>query len=181
MRTLATFHKDGVQKIEEIRASLEAGNYNLYTTYVHAMKSASANIGAFGISDLAKELEAAGKRTDSAFIGANNDKFMANLETLLGNIGQVLANDREKQQGAVDITILKSEFGKLEEALVAMDFEAISRVSDGLQKFAQADGVGASVEKILQSVLIGEYDEAVLEINHFFSLCHGLHERLLKR
>jgi CheY-like chemotaxis protein len=172
MRTLATFHKDGIQKIEETKASLEAGNYPLYTTYVHALKSASANVGAFDISDFAKELEVAGNRMNSAFISLNNAKFLGNLETLLGNIGKVLASDREKQQGPVDFEILKSKLGKLEEALEALDFDAINKASDDLQKFAQADEVGAGLEKILQNVLIGEYDEAVLEIKSFFSAFH---------
>jgi HPt (histidine-containing phosphotransfer) domain-containing protein len=164
MRTLATFHKDGVQKIKEIRASLGTGNYHLYTTYVHALKSASANIGAFDISDFAKELEAAGRRADSAFVELNNTKFLANMKALLNDIGQVLESNKKKCNASVDFELLKSKLGKLEEALVAMDFEAISKVSDDLQKFAQTDGVDASLERILQNVLIGEYDEAILEI-----------------
>jgi CheY-like chemotaxis protein len=164
MRTLATFHKDAVQKIEEIRASLETGNYHLYATYAHALKSASANIGAFDLSDFAKELEMAGKRADSAFIELNNFKFLGNLKTILNDIGQVLESNKKKCNVSVNLELLKSELGKLEEALMAMDFEAISKVSDDLQKFAQADGVDASLEKILQNVLIGEYDEAIIEI-----------------
>jgi CheY-like chemotaxis protein len=166
MRTLATFHKDGVQKIEEIRASLETSNYPLYTTYVHALKSASANIGAFDLSNFAKELEDAGKRADSAFVELNNAKFLGNLKTLLDDIGQVLASNMEGKQGPVDLGLLKSELGKLEGALKVLDFDAMNKASDDLQKFAQADEVGASVEKILQSVLIGEYDEATLTIDN---------------
>jgi CheY-like chemotaxis protein/HPt (histidine-containing phosphotransfer) domain-containing protein len=161
MRILATFHKDGIQKIEEIRASLETGNYPLYTTYAHALKSASANIGAFSLSDFAKDLEAAGRRADSAFVELNNVKFLANLETILGDIGRVLASNREKEQSSVDLKILKNELCKLKEALAVLDFDTINRASDYLQKFVHVNEVGASVEKILQSVLIGEYDEAV--------------------
>ncbi|MCL2102370.1 MAG: ATP-binding protein, partial [Fibromonadales bacterium] len=60
MRTLCVFYKDGMQKIEEIKRCLEANDYLLYTTYVHALKSATASIGASDLSKTAKELEIAG-------------------------------------------------------------------------------------------------------------------------
>jgi HPt (histidine-containing phosphotransfer) domain-containing protein len=164
MQTLAIFHKDGLQKIEEIKKSLETKNYSLYATYTHALKSASANIGAIDLSETAKELEAAGKQADSAFIEQNNAKFLANLESLLSNIGQVLESSKKEQQGSVDLELLKNELSKLEKALIALDSSAIDEAVGNLQKFTQADGVGASVENILQSVLIGEYDEAVATI-----------------
>jgi signal transduction histidine kinase/CheY-like chemotaxis protein len=164
MQTLAVFHKDGLQKIEEIKKSLETKNYSLYATYVHALKSASANIGAIGLSEAAKELEMASKQADSAFVILNNSKFLASLEILLNDIGQVLASNKKKQQGPVDLKLLKSELNKLEKALIALDSNAIDEAAGNLQKFAQADEVGTSVENILQSVLIGEYDEAVAMI-----------------
>jgi CheY-like chemotaxis protein len=164
MQTLAIFHKDGIQKIEEIKESLKTETYSLYATYIHALKSASANIGAFDLSEAAKELEIAGKKADSAFVKLNNAKFLANLETLLSNIGKVLAGNKEKQQGSVDLELLKNELSKLEKALTDLDSNAIDEATGNLQKFAQTDGVGASVESILQNVLIGEYDEVVLEI-----------------
>jgi CheY-like chemotaxis protein len=166
METLAVFRRDGVQKIGEIKRSFEAANYSLYATYVHALKSASANIGAIGLSEAAKELEAAGKREDSAFIGLNNAKFLANLEVILSDIGRVLAGNRESRQGSVDLELLRSELNRLEEALMALDFNAINKAADGLQEFAQASEVGVAVENILQSVLIGDYDEAANAIRY---------------
>jgi signal transduction histidine kinase/CheY-like chemotaxis protein/HPt (histidine-containing phosphotransfer) domain-containing protein len=161
MQTLAIFHKDGFEKIKEMKRSFEAKDYHLYATYAHAMKSASANIGAGDLSEAAKALEVAGKQKDIAFIGMNNAIFLENLETLLSDIGQVLASNRESQQGPVDLELLRSELNKLEEALNALDFDTINKASDNLQKFVHANEIGSVVEKILQSVLIGEYDEAV--------------------
>jgi signal transduction histidine kinase/CheY-like chemotaxis protein/HPt (histidine-containing phosphotransfer) domain-containing protein len=166
MQTLAIFHKDGVQKIGEIKRSLETDNYALYATYVHALKSASANIGANDLSESAKALEMAGKQKDADFIALNNTKFLASLETLLSDIGRVLASNRG-QQNPVDLELLRSELNLLEEALVALDFNAINKSCDYLQKFSQADEVGGIVEKILQCVLIGEYEEAVAMIKRF--------------
>jgi CheY-like chemotaxis protein len=164
MQTLAIFHKDGLGKIEEMKRSLEAKDYHLYATYAHAMKSASANIGAGKLSEAAKALEVAGKQKDVAFIGVNNVKFLENLEALLSDISRALASNRDKRRSPVDLELLRSEMNKLEEALESLDFANINKAADGLQEFVHTDKVGASVEKILQSVLIGEYDEAVAMI-----------------
>jgi len=166
MRTLAVFHKDGLQKIEEIRKSLEMGNYHLYAIYVHALKSALANIGANGLSESAKALEFAGKQKDTAFISSNNAQFLMNLETILNSLGNVLSSGgNDEQKVSVDFELFRNELNKLREALESLDSAAIDKIADNLQEFAQADGVGSSVENILRSVLIGEYDEAIAMID----------------
>ncbi|MDR2554605.1 MAG: response regulator [Fibromonadaceae bacterium] len=166
MQTLAVFHKDGLQKIDEIKNSLETNNYLLYATYAHALKSALANIGASKLSESAKALEAAGKKKDAAFINSNNAKFLANLEALLNNLEETLSlnNDGERKTVA-DIELLRSELNMLKEALESLDSAAIDKTVDRLREFSQADGIGQNVENILQSILIGEYDEAVAMID----------------
>jgi len=166
MQTLTVFHKDGIQKMNEIKKSLEAGNYSLYTTYVHALKSASASIGAFDLSETAKSLEAAGRKRDSAFIKQQNAHFLIALEILLNNINTVLlANNKNDQKISVDFETLKSELNKLKAAIGIFDSDAIDEAANSLQKFTQAADVGESVENILQKNLIGEYDEAVAMID----------------
>jgi signal transduction histidine kinase/CheY-like chemotaxis protein/HPt (histidine-containing phosphotransfer) domain-containing protein len=161
MQTLAVFHKDGFQKIEEIKKSLEAGDYHLYATYVHALKSALANIGASGLSEIAKALELAGKQKDTIFINSNNAQFLINLKTVLNSLGNVLSSgNNNRQKALIDSKLLKSELNRLSEALESLDSAAIDQTVDRLRGFAQADGIGLGIENILQNVLIGEYDEA---------------------
>jgi signal transduction histidine kinase/CheY-like chemotaxis protein/HPt (histidine-containing phosphotransfer) domain-containing protein len=164
MQTLAVFHKDGFQKIGEIKNSLEAGNYPLYTTYVHALKSALANIGASELSASAKALEFAGKEKDITFIKLNNDPFIMNLKTLLGSLGNTISLN-DGYESSVDFELLKSELNRLKEALELLDSADIDKMVNNLQEFSRADGVGPGVESILQSVLIGGYDEAISKID----------------
>jgi CheY-like chemotaxis protein/HPt (histidine-containing phosphotransfer) domain-containing protein len=166
MQTLAIFRKDGLQKIEELKKSLETNNYSLYTTYAHALKSASINIGAIDLYEAAKDLESAGKRADYAFIEQNNAKFLINLKIILNNIGRVLESSKKEQQGSVDLNLLKNELSKMKKALLALDSSAIDEAVGNLQKFTQTDEVGTKVENILQSILIGEYDEAISQISN---------------
>jgi len=154
LRTLAVFHKDGTQKIEQIKKCLEVDNYPLYTTYIHALKSASANIGANEISETAKTLEIAGNQEDMKYIKLHNADFLVALQTLLDNINAVIS---EKQEKSVDMETLKNKLVKLKEAIGAFDLDAIDEASRDLQEFTQV----AEVEKILLNILLGNHDEAV--------------------
>jgi len=166
LQTLAVFHKDGIQKIGEIKKCLETDNYPLYTTYVHALKSASANIGADEISETAKALEIAGNQEDMNFIGLRNAAFLAALQMLLDNISTVLsANNESKRKESVDIDALRSRLAKLKEAFNAFDLDTIDGIANDLKEFTQAAEIGDRVDKILQCVLAGNYDEAVSVID----------------
>jgi len=161
MEILATFHKDGVNKIDEINKCLETENYSLYTTYVHALKSASASIGAADLSEKAKSLEMAGKQGDFVYIKEHNFEFLSALEILLANISKVLKKD--EPIGPVDFEALKTGLSKLKAAIDIFDSDAIDEATNSLKAFSQAP----EVENILQKTLIGAYEEAVADIDAF--------------
>jgi len=167
MQTLAVFRKDGLQKRDEIRKSLETGNYLLYTTYVHALKSALANIGASELSKSAKALEFAGKQKDFAFINSNNSQFLMDLGNLLESLKNALSSDsNDGNKVYFDFELLRTELNMLREALESLDSTAIDKTVDNLREYAQTDKIGSGIENILQSVLIGEYDEAISMIDN---------------
>jgi len=167
LQTLAVFHEDGILKIEEIKKSLETDNYHLYTIHIHALKSASANIGAKEISEAAKALEDAGRHKDLKFIESNNAPFLEALQTLLDNIDEVLSEICENEQRKfADYETLKIRLGKLKEAFSFLDPDIIDEAVNGLREFTQAIDIGANVEKILQNTLKGKYNEATYEINN---------------
>jgi len=130
----------------------------LYTIYVHALKSASASIGAKELSEKAKALEAAGKQGDFAYIKQNNPDFLKALEVVLDKINNDLKKDEPK--GPVDLEAMKIELNKLKNAIGVFDSDAIDEATNSLRAFTQVEGV----EDILQKTLIGEYDDAVAAI-----------------
>jgi CheY-like chemotaxis protein/iron only hydrogenase large subunit-like protein len=154
-QVLAAFHKDGIQKIEEIKDCLEKENYSLYTTHIHGLKSAAANVGAIRLSELAKELEMAGKRGDVTFIKAHNDSFIAALQKSLNSIGETLSASKKE---STNVEVLKSELAKLKEAINSFDLAVIDEAANALQEFPQA-------ENILQSTLIGEHEKTISMID----------------
>ncbi|MCL2207132.1 MAG: transporter substrate-binding domain-containing protein [Fibromonadales bacterium] len=148
LQTLAVFHKDGIAKIEEIKKCLETEDYKLYVIYVHALKSALANIGAKELSKTAAKLE----KGDIEFIKAHTANFLKNLKQLLNNISIRLEKRQEEK------TLNMEALAELKAALKTLNPHAINKAVANLQNCAQADG-------ILQNVLIGNYDEALDEID----------------
>jgi signal transduction histidine kinase/CheY-like chemotaxis protein len=171
LQTLAIFHTDCVQKIEDIKRSYEMKNYALYIIHVHALKSAAANIGANDLSEKAKALEKAGKEENYSFVKSHTSKFITTLEALLSDIDEVLSANSKQNKGSVDIELLKPELNRLKEALNALDSVEIDKATSALQEFSGSDRMGKSVEGILQNILIGEYDEATAMID---TLMEGL-------
>ncbi|MCL2260231.1 MAG: transporter substrate-binding domain-containing protein [Fibromonadales bacterium] len=153
LQTLAVFHSDGTQRIDEIKKYLETDNYSLYITYLHALKSASANIGAGEISEAAKALELAGRQKDFEYIKKNTSDFLMRLQILLDNISEVI---KAKQKTHLDINKLL----KLKQALEDLDIDAMDKAVTELRGFAQID-------EILQNVLVGKYEEAKAEIEKY--------------
>jgi CheY-like chemotaxis protein/HPt (histidine-containing phosphotransfer) domain-containing protein len=163
LETLAIFLKDGNEKIKDIKSCLESGNLSLYTIHVHALKSASANVGADRLSETAKSLELAGAKNDFSFISSNTGSFLADLEQLLKNISgflsaQTLKSEEEKNTN--DKEKLLSAFVELKIALDTLDAGIMNRTIDDMRKIAQTNEIRNVVNDISEKILIGEYDEA---------------------
>ena len=148
-QTLAVFHKDGTTRIKEIEECLDTGNRSLYTIHVHALKSALANVGAKELSEAAKALELG----DAEFAKANTAKFLADLKQFLDDIHARLGEQRGKQKARNTKTLIE-----LKEAIKSLNLAAINKAFNALQN-SQADDV-------LQSVLVGNYDDALAQIDN---------------
>jgi len=158
MEILTAFYKSGANRIDEIKKCLEADNYSLYTTYVHALKGASASIGAFDLSEMAKSLETADKQADFAYIKQHNPEFLNVLEVILDNISKVL---KDEPKVPIDFEALKMELSKLKKAIDLFDSDAIDEATNSLRAFAQV----AAVENILKKTLTGKHKEVVAMID----------------
>jgi signal transduction histidine kinase/CheY-like chemotaxis protein len=88
---LAVYCQDVRDRFEFLQKTPDRERLPLFVTHVHALKGASASIGAAAISAEAAELEAAGRREDLAFIRERLDGFYQNLKTLTERIQAGLA------------------------------------------------------------------------------------------
>ena len=91
---LELYYIDGQRKKELLR-ELEGSDPARYQVEVHGLKSASANIGAMEVSNLARAQESAASRGDTEFIARQFPVLMSAYEELLENIGAFLERRRQ--------------------------------------------------------------------------------------
>ncbi len=87
---------DGKRKTELLHEVVESDILR-YQIEVHGLKSASANIGAMKVSEMARGQENAAARGDREFIDSQFPLLMAEYENLLAKIGQFLERRRQEQ------------------------------------------------------------------------------------
>ncbi|MCL2633499.1 MAG: transporter substrate-binding domain-containing protein [Oscillospiraceae bacterium] len=163
IETLATFYDDGTQRITALNDYLEAKDFSLYATYVHALKSATASIGAVQISSSARDLEEAAKLENIEFLNSNHKAFINELKSLLERVNEAVSQHSQpikEGNGDINLEEYKSELIKLKTALIEMDAGEIYQSVDNLMKIAHSANVAAIIKSISGKIMMAEYDEA---------------------
>jgi HPt (histidine-containing phosphotransfer) domain-containing protein len=134
-----------------------------FTTQVHALKSASANIGADEVSAEAALLEASARGGDMASVRERTGRFRESLSGVLRNIGETLAGGADARNGhdadasALDGTMLS----RLREALRARDIRTIDELLGGLTDSLASGDLASALSRAADCVLVSDFDEAV--------------------
>lgn len=99
---------DGKRKIQLLS---ELANTDIvdYQIEVHGLKSASANIGAMKVSEMAREQENAAAQGDQESIAENFPVLLAEYEILLENIGRFLEQRRQENDNKEKLPALPAE------------------------------------------------------------------------
>ncbi|MCL2387750.1 MAG: ATP-binding protein, partial [Defluviitaleaceae bacterium] len=163
LETLAIFQKDCRARIIDITTCVKTNHLPLYTTYVHALKSACANIGAAKLSEAAGRLEAAGQINIKS-----TDKFISQLKRLNRNIEFALEEaEKAKPTKSIDIdtTELTTHLANLKTAITNFDVSEIDEITEALQKFTAIPVKGKQLEEILQKAFTGNYKHALALID----------------
>jgi PAS domain S-box-containing protein len=165
LEILSTFIDEGSEKIAMVRESLDAGNLPLYTTTIHALKGALANIGATELSETAASLETAGDRKNLVYIESVNERFLTGLKRLFANIKTVLSDSSksitaDETKKAEDNTAFMETLTVLRKAIADMDAGVMNTALDTLMKQASNDDDAAEARKISKLILMADYDEA---------------------
>lgn len=90
LELLELYYMDGEEKSALLEKLVEAEDFKNYEIEVHGLKSASANIGAFEFSELAKSHEFAAKEGDYQLIRDGLAKLLSEYNYLLREIKRVL-------------------------------------------------------------------------------------------
>lgn len=82
------YYTGGLTKKKEIQQNYEKKDWKNYTIGVHSLKSMSMGIGAVRLSNMAKELEAAGKAKNEGYILAHTWETLTEYGRVLDAIGE---------------------------------------------------------------------------------------------
>jgi len=164
LETLATFYNDSQERKVDIKNCLESNEISMYITNVHAMKSASANIGANELSEAAYALEMAALQEDMKFIVENTDKFLIMLNDLLRDINNVFlapGSEMRSNGDVLDTVDLNSLLTDLKTALESFDIDGINQNIDTLLHSRLTNDTMDVVRDISKYTLVADYDAAI--------------------
>jgi len=158
---LRTYHIDLVKMLKRIVESNKTGNIKQFVIDVHAIKSTSANVGAMELSELAKQLEFAGKEENREFIDKYINAFVEKCERML----RVLDAFWESKEDIVideEISTLDNQWlYDIRQACDEMDsakaYELLEKIKD--KRFSQEES--DLINKIKEYVNQYDYEEVV--------------------
>lgn len=166
---LSIFIKNTPERVTIMQKALESDNIQEFVINVHAIKSASASIGATDISADAASLEAAGKEGDISYINDNFNNFTDRLLKLIEGIKNVLVKFKadEEQTASLYDDYLFSLLSELEEALKYKKAEQIENILDKISKQPLDSKTKDFIDKVSDDVLMVEFDNAIRKIKRF--------------
>ncbi|MCL2093874.1 MAG: ATP-binding protein [Treponema sp.] len=161
-RVLSIYCKDAEKRIPLLAELPSKDDLSTFVTQVHALKSASASIGASDLALKASELEAAGKSKDIDLINRYLPAFSDDLLSLTKSIQSwektLILEPEEPGGDEEDIQHLVSD---LEEALLSQDILNIDRILDELKSKCLNRSSVEIIDGISDHVLMTEFDEAL--------------------
>lgn len=149
LNVIEQYYRSIDKNITKINASYENGNTELLTIEFHSLKSTSKQIGANKLSQMAKDLETAGKNNNSIYISENIEKFLDEYKTMKNVLSAYFGNKDNENAENQDIKPLLDE---LSDALSDMD---ALQIDDVLEKISQNtsdsdktyfDGIKAAID-----------------------------------
>ena len=166
---LKTFLLGGRMNSEKIKGYYYSKLDVSFTTEVHAIKSAAKSIGAHELSELAKELEEAGKKLDYSVIDSKIQTFISLYERILNGIHAALDEDNgvthtHKQEQVLQKEEVLDYIESIKEALEAFNSGEATRIIDELQNYTLNTTVEEVLSDIKELMILFEYDKALGKI-----------------
>jgi CheY-like chemotaxis protein len=165
-QVLSIFREDAENRLPLLQIMPKVDALPSFVTQVHALKSASASIGAAELSAQAAALEAAGKARDMAFIQNNLIIFTERLAELAAGIQgwekTRREHDSEKPASANghNRAAVLPLLQELAESLKSQKADDVDRILELLLSQQLDDGTKSALDQISNEVLMAEYDKA---------------------
>ena len=139
------------------KESFEQREWTNYTIAVHGLKSALFSIGATKISEMAKQLEFAGKENRIDYIEEHHHEMMAEYENLFYRLKRnktICPEGMTQEEEAENLPIIETErldkiISNMEDAMYALDEEILLELIEELEQYQYR---GNNMKKVLVPV-----------------------------
>ena len=166
---LKTFHGESARIGEEIGKSLREKNIDLFTRYVHSLKSATGGIGAISLFRQAQALERAGNLKDLAFIQAHVNAFLSDLAALQQHIGRFMQVDCPVGEAEPGPDAVRDMLLELRGALTAFDLNAADKIMARLTSACPCGPLRAMLDGIADDILMSSFEDAEAKIGELLA------------
>ena len=124
-----------------------------YTVEVHALKSASRQIGATDLAYTAEQMEAAGNAGNAALIHKITPGMLEEYMFYKGILAPYFVKEEEEQSGrAAEVEELKALFEQMEEAMENLDMDAMEQAIKDMSQYSYSDAQRGIFEKLRNAV-----------------------------
>ena len=151
---LTKFAKKADGKMTDILDAFQREDYKNYQIMVHALKSTSKTIGANTLSEMAKDMEDAAKRQDTAYIKKYHDSLLSKYQETVQNLSDVLSletSDSSKKDTPAGTEISKDELlTHLSELKKSLDTFEAGKAETLLAEMDDLVYLGSSVSELLR-------------------------------
>ena len=156
---------DGKRKLEVLQELWEEKDYKAYGIEVHALKSASANVGAMQVSNRAREQEKAVKREDYSFVDSHAEKLLAEYEEQLEHIQAYLdmkhfSEDKKLKDKEIEKTDLLLEIKSALSNLENFQSKDCAHIIETILEYRLEPAIETNLEKIREQLKLYEDDAA---------------------
>jgi CheY-like chemotaxis protein len=176
-QVLEYFVKDALNAAEYLRTIADLdGNYDsedikLFTTAVHAMKSALANIGLTKLSAFFEEMEQAGWKNDTETIHKETPSLILKLQAL---IKKYKPQDAELDDALdCDYTYLRKRLHTFETACIGYDRKTAKEIVTELRQHLWPSKIKELLGIIAEQLLSGDVDETLESVHSIIELIPG--------
>ncbi|MBD5144381.1 MAG: response regulator [Ruminococcus sp.] len=172
---LKTFMETAAESILRIETYAHSRDYKNYTTEVHGLKSSSLAIGAVGLSEMAKNLEQAGKEENYKQISEDTPALIARFSEITENIKPFVETEEHDitNKPPIKADALKAELEKALEAIDELDSHGAMEILDGLLEYSYSTVVTSELEKSRRFTDNFAYEKAEETIRHILEMLNA--------
>ncbi len=154
MKILTEYYKNIGQNYAQLEEAYSSKDWSEYTIKIHALKSASRQIGAIGLSEEAAKLEDAGKAGDIDYIIANSSAVLGEYMALEPVLKNYCSSGERTEKGMIPPDMFKDILNRVISASDDLDMDAMEGIVEELRSYEYDPSIEEDISKLIESAEI---------------------------